>query len=55
MTHGHELRGRGMQVGREAKDRGEKRREKWDTCNSIVNKIYLKEKMNLPLCKKLKK
>ena len=43
MTHGHELRlgNAGGSVGTE--QRGIKRREKkWDNCNSIINKIYLK-------------
>ena len=43
MTHGHELKGQGNAgwgVGR----RGIKGRTKWDNCNSIINKIYLKIK-----------
>ena len=41
MTHGHELRwgnaaGGGMQGG------GDKGEKKWNNCNSIINKIYLK-------------
>ena len=40
--HGHELRDRGMQVERGCKVEGNKR-EKWDNCNSIINKIYLKK------------
>ena len=44
MTHGHELRwgnagGRGG-----AGQRGVKGREKWDNCNSIINKIYIFKK-----------
>ena len=38
MTHGHEQRwGVGMRVV------GERRGKKWDNCNSIINKIYLKK------------
>ena len=49
MTHGHEL----MRVnagGREcwwegtAKQKGIKRRKKWDNYNSIINKIHFKER-----------
>ena len=42
MTHGHELRcgNAGGKVG--ARQRGIKGRKKWDNCNSIINKIYLK-------------
>ena len=32
----------GMMVGRGARRRGIKGRKKWDNCNSIMNKIYLK-------------
>ena len=43
MTHGHELHG-GNEGGREwAGWRGIKE-GKWDNCNSIINKIYLKIK-----------
>ena len=44
-THGHELRGgdecwwEGCSGWREIKGR-----KKWDNCNSIINKIYLKRK-----------
>ena len=45
MTHGHELRG-----GRNAGERGRAGRrgikeEKWDNCNSIINKIHLKNEI----------
>ena len=44
MTHGHKLKwgndgGMGITGWR-----GIKRREKWDNCNSIINKIYFKNK-----------
>ena len=44
MTHGHELRwgNNGGRVG--TGQRGIKGRKKWDNCNSIINKIYLKNK-----------
>ena len=42
MTHGHELRW-GNNGGRgDTGWRGIKGREKWDNCNSIINKIYFK-------------
>ena len=45
MIHGHELRGQGNAGGRrDARQRGIKGRKKWDNCNSIRNKIYLKIK-----------
>ena len=45
MTHGHELKwgnegGKGY-AGQRAIKGG-----KWDNCNSIINKIYLKNKRN---------
>ena len=44
MTHGHELRGQGKECWWE---RGVGQRgiegKKWDNCNSIINKIYLKK------------
>ena len=43
MTHGHELRGEGWKEGVTGQKRI-KGREKWDNCNSIINKIYLKIK-----------
>ena len=44
MTHGHELRGRGMLEGRWLQGRGGiKGRKKGDNCNSIINKIYFKK------------
>ena len=44
MTHGHELRAGGMLEGAGAGRRGIKGRKKWDNCNIIINKIYLKYK-----------
>ena len=40
-THGHELRGECWCGGwcRAERNKGEK---KWDNCNSIINKLYLK-------------
>ena len=48
MTHEHELRGGGeMLEGEGVQGRGGIQEEKqWDNCNSIVNKIYLKLKVN---------
>ena len=43
MTHGHELRG-GNAGGKGVQGEGEKRGEKWDNCNSIINKIYFFKK-----------
>ena len=43
MTHGHELRG-GMLVGGGCRVEGDKGEIKWDNYNSIINKIYLKNK-----------
>ena len=42
MTHGHELRG-GMLVGGGCRAEWNKGEKKWDNCNSIINKIYLKK------------
>ena len=45
MTHGHELKWGMLEGGSrctEERDKGE--RKKWDNCNSIINKIYLKNK-----------
>ena len=44
MTHGHELKWGGGTVGQRgcAGRRGVKG-GKWDNCNSIINKIYLKK------------
>ena len=39
ISHGHELRRRGLLEGMEVPGRGE-RGKKWDKCNSIINKIY---------------
>ena len=44
VTHGHELRW-GMMVGggyRVDENKGER---KWDNCNSIINKIYIKKEV----------
>ena len=40
MTHGYDLSGV-MLVG-DSEQRGIKRRKKWDSCNNIINKMYLK-------------
>ena len=46
MTHGHELKW-GNDGGRGGTgQRGIKGRKKWDNCNSIINKIYLKKISN---------
>ena len=43
-THGHELRW-GSDGGRGCyRAKGNKEGKKWDNCNSIINKIYLKNK-----------
>ena len=42
-THGNELRGRGNAGGREYAGRRGIKGRKWDNCNSIINKIYLKK------------
>ena len=39
-THGHELSGRIGGGRRGAGWKGIKGRKKWDSCNSIINKIY---------------
>ena len=50
MTHGHDL-SRGNAGGRgSAVWRGIKGRKKWDNCNSIINKIYLKKKRKKRIC-----
>ena len=52
MTHSHELGGKSC-WGVGARQRGIKGRKKWDNCNSIINKIYLKIKMTkIPTQKK---
>ena len=43
MTHGHELRWGNNGEYRVERNKWEKK--KWDNCNNIVNKIYLKNKM----------
>ena len=40
-THGHELRGQGMQVGGVGAGQRGIKGGKWDNCNSIINKIYI--------------
>ena len=43
MTHGHELsEGRNAGGRGGAGKKGIRQRKKWDNCNSIINKIYLK-------------
>ena len=42
-THGHELRAEGMQVGGGCRAEGNKGDKKWDNCNNVINKIYLKK------------
>ena len=42
MTHEHELRGVNAGGRWGAGWRGIKGRKKWDNCNNIINKIYLK-------------
>ena len=50
MTHGHELR-LGNDGGRRGAEQREiKRRKKWDNCNSIINKIYLKNEYDKYAC-----
>ena len=50
MTHGHELKWGGGQEGNAGgkggtRQRGTKERKKeWDNCNSIINKMYFKNK-----------
>ena len=51
-THGHELRREGMLKCGGIEDRGgERGGKKWDKCNSIIKKIYVKRKK----CKKKRK
>ena len=42
-THGHELRGWNAGGRGDAGWRRIKGRKKWDNCNSIINKIYIKK------------
>ena len=42
MTHGHELKG-GNAGGRGCTGWRGTKGGKWDTCNSIINKIYIKK------------
>ena len=44
VTYGHKLRDRWMMVGGRYKAEGNKGEKKWDNYNSIINKIYLKNK-----------
>ena len=46
MIHGHELRWRNDGGKGSAGQREIKGRKKWDNCNSIINKIYLKKEFN---------
>ena len=48
MTHGHEPKG-GNVGGRWCAGRRGIKRGKWDDCNSIINKIYLKKKQDKQL------
>ena len=41
-THGHELRWGAVLVVGGCRTEGNTREKKWDNCNSIINKIYLK-------------
>ena len=43
-THRHELRWENASGRSVTGQRGIKERKKWDNCNSIINKIYLKMK-----------
>ena len=43
MTHGHELRGRGLLEGVRVPGGGGQRGKNWDNCNSIINEIYIFE------------
>ena len=47
MTHRHELKGENVGGKRCAGWRGIKG-EKWDNCNSIINKVYLKKRKKKP-------
>ena len=40
ITHGHELKGEGILMGDGVQGRGGERGEKWENCNSIINKMY---------------
>ena len=42
-THGRELGG-GMLVGGDVEGGGNKGEKKWDNCNSIIHKIYVKKR-----------
>ena len=45
-THGHELR-EGLLEGMRLLGRGGQRGKNWDSCNSIINKIYFKKRKSL--------
>ena len=51
MTHGHELRWGNAGEWEYTGQRGIKGRKKWDNCNGIINKIYLKRDSIDCLCK----
>ena len=51
MTHGHELRGGVVGVKGRLPDREGQRGKNLDKYNSIINKIYLKNKIQNFLCK----
>ena len=44
MTHRHELRGENAGGSEGAGWKGIKGRKKWDNCNGIINKMYIKIK-----------
>ena len=55
MTQGHELRW-GNDGRRGGKGwRGIRERQKWDNCNNIINKIYLKKKKEFKRNEEFKK
>ena len=43
MTHGHELRVRGIAGGKKGTGERGEREKNWDNCNRIINKIYFKK------------
>ena len=54
VTRGHELRGE-TAGGKAYTRQREQRENKWDNCNSIINKIYLKKKTKTLLLSFIKK
>ena len=42
-------------MGNAGGQRGIKGRKKWDNCNSIINKMYLKKNKNITKGKKMKR